>query len=364
MTAAMQRIESPLRYRQSTLRSFTECARRTILSADGATGNVGAAGDLGSATHAVCARIWQTLKATGETQPPTQEAVEIMYEVLADGPWMLGLEDHDYLRQFVLSFCRYEWVPQNIMKVEARLSVPITCPDGKVRTFTGTPDAVIRENEGIVLPDLKTSLAVPRTPREAPPEGQPIRGWEYLSDGGYFQGRSYAFLALSEWPGAMWAKPRELNLRWNGPPREAVVDRGDMEHIARQLGLLMQQLDKAIEGGEGHELAQPRPHPKQCNTRCPVARSCPIPQEQRGPGVLTTMADATAEANRFVVVDALRKNMLKSLKAKHEAERAYIPVVDSLVMGWHEKSSGGREFTIRERPATDAAASRRKRESP
>ncbi len=342
-------MTDPLRYRQSTIRSFTECARRTILSADGPTGLVGSSADLGSALHAVVANLLLTLRATGETQPPTQEAVEVMYETLAAGPWVLGLEDLDDLRQQVLSFCRYEWVPQNIMAVEERLSADITCPDGVVRRFTGTPDAVIREGDGIVIPDFKSGMENPRSPRESPAEGQPIRGWEYLSDGGYFQGRSYSYLGLTNWPGAQQSTTRQIGLRWNGPPREAVVGRAELEHIGRQLGLLMMQLDQAIEGGEGHDLAAPRPHPRQCNNRCPVARSCPIPQEQRGVGALTTMEDATAEANRFVVIDALRKNMLKALKAKHEAEKKYIPVVDGLVMGWHLKSGGGREFTIKER---------------
>lgn len=343
-----------LRFRQSTLRSYTECARRTVLAAEGPTGLVGSSADLGSALHAVCARILQTLKVTGETQTPTQEAVEIMYEVLADGPWVLGLEDHDLLRQMTLSFCRYEWVPQNIMAVEERLWADITCPDGVVRRFTGTPDAVIREGDGIVVPDFKGGMENPRSPRETPAEGQPIRGWEYLADGGYFQGRSYSFLALTNWPGAQQSTTRQIGLRWNGPPREATVGRAELEHIGRQLGLLMMQLERALEEGEGSELAAPRPHPRQCNTRCPVARSCPIPQEQRGVGALTTMEDATAEAQRFVVVDALRKNMLKSLKAKHEAVGLYIPVVDNLVLGWQPKSGGGREFTIKERTATAA----------
>ena len=342
-----------LRYRQSRVRSYTECPRRTILSAEGATGEVGSSADLGSALHATVARILVTLRQTGEAQIPTQEAVEIMYEVLAEGPWVLDLEDHDWLRQMTLAFCNYVWIPQNILAVERRLRVDITCPDGKVRTFTGTPDAVIREGDGIVVPDFKSGLAIPRTPRDAQ-EGEVIRGWEYLSDGGHFQGRSYAFLCLSEWPGARQATTREMNLRWNGPPREATTGRSEMEHISRQLGLLMQQLDEALEGGEGHELAKPRPHPKQCNTRCPVARSCPIPQEQRGLGALTDMADATSEAQRWVVIRALDKQMRESLKAKHVAERKYIPVVDNLYLGWHAKSGGGREFAIKERTATAA----------
>jgi hypothetical protein len=339
-----------LRYRQSTLRSYSECPRRTVLSADGPTGLVGASADLGSALHAVCAAILNLLREGGEVQIPEQEGVEVMYSVLAAGPWVLGLEDQDWLRQMTVGFCQnYQWEPQHILKVEERLYADITCPDGKVRTFSGTPDALIREGRGIALPDFKSSLGVPRTPREEPPEGEPIRGWEYLSDGGYFQGRTYGFLALTAYPGAAFALPRELNLRWNTRPREARVERTDMEHIARQLGVLMMQWDNALSEGEGSDLAQPRPHPKQCNTRCPVARSCPIPKEQRGLGALETMEDATAEANRFVVVDALRKNMLKSLKAKHEAEKKYIPVVDGLVMGWHLKSGGGREFTLKER---------------
>lgn len=332
-----------LRYRQSRLKAYTECPRRTVLDA----GFGGTPADLGSAVHAVAARILETLKETGEFQIPTQEAIEIMYEVMAEGPWVLDLEDQDWLRQMTLSFTEFSWNPAHILKVETRLYADIVCPDGKTRTFTGTPDAVIADPpRGVVIPDFKSGLAIPRTPREMPTEGEPIVGWEYLSEGGHFQGRGYGVLAMRNWPRAQYATTREQNLRWGGPPREATITRDELEHAERQLGLLMMQLDKALEEGEGSKLAYPRPGP-QCTTRCPVARSCPIPQEQRGLGALATLEDAKAEAERLQVISALRDQMTKALKAHHEATGEFIEVGSGELLGWHVSDSGKRRFELR-----------------
>jgi hypothetical protein len=73
-------------YRQSLLRAFTVCARRTMhgMKVDGelALGWVEHYGDLGKALHEVAAEILRTLYRQGEQQMPTQEAIEVMYEVL------------------------------------------------------------------------------------------------------------------------------------------------------------------------------------------------------------------------------------------------------------------------------------------
>lgn len=339
-------MPDPLRFRQSRLRSFTACPRRTVLATDETSGFVGSSATLGSAFHEIAAEILRTLQRQSEPQTSTQECVEVMREVLATGPWVLTADDYRWLCQMVLSFADYTWPPERIIAVEERLAVAILCPDRRLRTLTGTPDVVLADPPGgAVVVDHKTTLGVPRSPREMPPEGEPIRGMDYLSEGGYFQLIAYGTLILHRWPRVKRVILREQNYRWNGPPREAVMSREDLEHSEPYLGLLMQQLDVALAEGESHELTKPRPGPW-CSTRCPVTRSCPIPQEQRGLGALLTPEDAEAEAARWVVISALKDQMRKSLKAWHEENERPIWIGHQF-LAWHAKPSGGREFCVR-----------------
>ncbi len=342
------------RYRQSRIRAFHECPRRTVLEVDWTAGLVGESADLGSALHAVVAEILRTLWRQGEKQMATQEAMEVCYEIVTAGPWVLSPASHDWLRQMVLKFCELESRPERFLAIEEVLTLDLVCPDGEVRTLSGTPDLLVAIPGGvptIEISDWKSSLGVPRSPRITPEPGEPIRGEAYLHEGGHTQLRIYGLLVLARYPRAQRCTLSQRNLRWGGPPREASIDRDDCEHIARQVALLMQQLDTALSAGEGHELSAPRPGP-QCTTRCQVARSCPVPQEARGLGALATMEDAVAETKRMVVVKALGKQQANSLKAFHEARDEYIDLGDGTALGWFEKPSGGREFTIKERTAT------------
>jgi PD-(D/E)XK nuclease superfamily len=336
------------RYRQSRIRSFTECPRRCVLDTEWTAGLVGESAALGSALHAVVAEILRTLKAKDEPQMPTQEAVEVMYEVIAAGTWVLSPESLDWLLQMVLKFCEYEIQPSRILAIEELLTADICCPDGEVRTLSGTPDLLVADPgrpPGIAIEDWKSSLGVPRSPRVAPPEGEPIVGEVYLHEGGHTQLRIYGYLALKRYPRAQYVTLRQRNLRWGGPPREASITRDDLEHIERQIGLLMMQLDEALREGEGHELAAPRPGPW-CASRCAVARSCPVPREMRGLGVLETPADAAAEAERWTMIRALDKQMRAALKVWVESTDTPVPVGDELLT-WHDKPNGGREFCLK-----------------
>jgi hypothetical protein len=95
-------------YRQSLLNGFTTCARRTkfgLLAGEEHTlGWVGHTGDLGTALHAVAREILRTLYRQGEPQMPTQEAVEVMYEVVKGLPFALPADALDDLRWLTLAF--------------------------------------------------------------------------------------------------------------------------------------------------------------------------------------------------------------------------------------------------------------------
>lgn len=361
-SAAAHDAADPLRFRQSRIRSYTECARSTVLASDLTTGTIGSTADLGSAFHAVAAEILRTLRRQGERQMSTQEAIEVMREVVAAGPWVLGADDYHVaggndgigLVQLVCAFADQPWPVERIMAIEQRLSMPIVCPDGEVRTLTGAPDLVIADPPtGVVLVDHKTGRAKPQTPREVV-EGQAIQGAQYLSDGGYLQLVVYGALAMNEWPRIQTATLREKNWRWGGPPREATLSRADLEHVLPYLGTVMQQLDRGLREGEGSEFAQPRPG-KKCLTRCPVLASCPVPAEQRGIGAIDSPAAADRAAARWIPVEALNKALRMNLKAWHE-ETGHCPDTgDGRVVRW-DGPKGSRKFGIHKPFVPDSAA--------
>ncbi len=352
-------VEPHLRFRQSRLRSFMECARRTVLASDLTTGGIGASADLGSAFHAVAAEYLNTLRRHGETQASTEEIVVICREVLAAGPWVLPSEAYARLIEMVCNLAAETWNPARFMAIEKRLFMDIACPDGEVRTLTGTPDLVIADpghTPGAICVDHKTGLSKPPTPREPIPEGEAIRGPQYLSDGGFAQLSIYGCLIMHEWPRVQQVTLREKSWRWPGPPREHSIGRADLEHIVPHLGLLMMQLDQGLREGEGSRFAEPRAG-RQCATRCSVARTCPIPAEQRGLGVLSSPEAADDEAARWEVVRALEGQMRKTLKAYHE-ESEYAPrLPDGRVVRWKDKPDGrGRTFGACEPAVIDAQA--------
>ncbi len=239
---APSRIDDPLRYRQSSLRSYVACPRSTVLASQHTTGTIGSSADLGSAAHAVFAEILRTLRRQGEQQIATQEAVEIMREVCSAGPWVLSAKDYNGdgsgigLVQMVCNFAAEKWNPARFMAIEDRLSMELLCPDGEIRLLTGTPDVVIADPDthspGIICRDHKTGLARPQNPRITPEEGEPIRGAQYLTDGTFTQFAIYSVLALNEWPRAQRFIGVESSYRWPGPEREVVISRETvMEHL-------------------------------------------------------------------------------------------------------------------------------------
>jgi hypothetical protein len=334
-----------LRYRVTTLRQFaTGCPRSTVLASHHTTGSIGTAGHRGSALHAAIAEILRTLWRAGESQfERTEEAVAVLREVVAAGPWvitaadMLGVRNLDGstaesgLVQMISSFAQTPWKPSRFMVIEgalppfsgeARMTMEIVCPDGEVRTLSGAPDLVIADPpSSAIIVDHKQSMARPTQPREPVPDGQPIRGVQYLTDpqGDYFQLCAYGALAMSAFPSIKTVTLREMSWRWMGPPREATITREVVEeHVIPYLGTVMMQLDQALREGDGSTFAQPRSG-KQCASRCSVKHSCPIAAEERGLGVIDGESAADDMGRRWRVLKALEPEMRKALKHWHEA---------------------------------------------
>lgn len=348
-------LDPQLRYRQSALRSYVACPRSTVLASHHTTGTIGSTADLGSAAHAVFAEILRTLRRQGEVQMSTEEAVCVMREVTAAGPWVLSAKDYNGdgdqigLVQMVCNFAGETWNPARFMAIEQRLSMELVCPDGEVRLLTGTPDLVIADPDtslpGIVCNDHKTGLARPQNPRVTPEDGEPIRGAQYLTDGTFTQFAIYSVLALHEWPRAQRFIGRERSWRWMGPWREVVISREEVqEHLTPWVADLMMKLDRGRTGGEGSDYARPRPG-KHCLKRCPVSRSCGVPREQRGLGVLDSSDLADVEGERLTVIRALGDQQRSAVKAHYE-ETGHAPSAGGgLVWRWRDKANGkGREF--------------------
>jgi hypothetical protein len=331
-----RRLVDEHRYRQSLLAAFETCPRRTFhsltLADDLSVGWVEESAEIGSAGHAVFAEIVRTLYRRGEIQMSTQEAVEIMYEVLAGGDWVLSADGRQALLEVTLPFAGVKWPLQRIMLIEGALPYEpagsgqplrhgIVCPDGVTRTLTGTPDLLVSDPPaGIVVIDYKTGWGVPRTPKKPPPEGEPIRGKEFLSQRGHFQLDVYGLLALKRYPSAQYVTLRELHLR-KGDVREATLGREELEHVERELGLQMMLLERGAREGQTAKVWKPRPG-HHCLKQCPVSRSCPVPQAHRGVGAVRNRADADRQAARAAtVVKAVYTQLRERLKAFHEADR-------------------------------------------
>lgn len=339
-------IPHPGTYRRSLLQSYHEdCPRRerfNLQAGDVTSGYSDATALLGQAVHQVLHKIMLTLRATGEVQMPTQEAVEVMYEVMATNHLVLPVAEQDDLRWMVLRFCEYKWTASRIMALEDLLWQDLTCPDGKVRTLTGRPDLIVREGRSLVIVDYKSGRGKPRSPRSMPPEGEPIVGLEYLSEHGLFQLKTYGFLALRQWPAAEYVTLKELHLR-SGEVREGTLGRAALEHVERQLAGMMQKVDLAIVEGPKSELWRPKPG-TYCARQCPVARSCPIPREMRGVGAIESEAQARDAAGTWAVVRAQDKQLRDQLKAWHEATGDCPPVGGGKVVRWKPPVGKGRSF--------------------
>jgi hypothetical protein len=325
-------MTEPFKARQSTLRGLSVCGRRAyydlLASWDAIRGHTEHTAELGRLCHEVAARILFTLYEQGETEMSTYDAEAIVNEVYAASPITLPAAAYDELVWMMLRFVERpkrvdRLLPtENGPAIEQRIDVPIRCPDGQTRILSCQPDAVFAGDDGTtcLVADWKSSRAKPRAPRERQ-EGVPedtAVGFDYLSPQGHFQGPAYIIAAMHKWPRVQRGVFRESYLRY-GLYREFVMDRNGDKHkrFEAMIGATLQRLERGLSEGEGSEVWKPRPG-GHCARACAVARSCPIPAEQRGVGVLETDEMADAEAGRFVMVDGLKDQMRIALRERYE----------------------------------------------
>jgi hypothetical protein len=334
-------MNRPEVYRQSLLRGATICMRRTLhglkVGDDLATGWVEHYGDLGTAWHEFQHRYLKTLGEQGEVQMPTQEAIEVLYEVLPSLPFTLPFEAMDELRGMVLKFCEIKWNPRLLKhaEFETELRAEVACPDGEIRTLKGTPDVLMFDPPySLLVIDGKSGRGKPRGPRVEPEAGEVVEERKYLSD--LFQGDTYSYLGMRRYPSVRRVVFREYHVR-SGQVRQGTLSREQLEHVERKLAVVMVQVDRAISEGEDSH----------CVRQCPVARSCPIPQEMRGDGALASPEDADAAARRWAVLEGERAALRGQLYAWADDPAHRLPLANETHgVGWKPPMGRGRRFGL------------------
>lgn len=349
--------------RQSTLRGFEVCGRRTWhdiqAGEDSIRGFTEASADLGTVMHLIGAEILRTLHEQTETQMPTQEAVEIAYSVYAKCDIVLPTPEREDMIWLTLRFVERPWKADRLLPtelgpaIEQRIFVPIVCQDGQTRILSCQPDAIFHGGGATaVIADWKSGRGKPKQPKQPQP-GVPENtaiGKKYLSARGHFQADCYSLATMHRWPAVERVIFRELHLR-SGQIREAILGRDEMEHVARQIGVHLQKLERALGEGEDSKAWPPRPG-GHCARQCPVARSCPVPPEQRGVGAIEDDDMADAEAGRWVMLDGLCKQMRLALKERYQATGRPHRVGDGTMLAW----SGGAGNAFQVLPEEDVPA--------
>lgn len=348
----------PFKARQSTLRALSVCPRRTwfdlLAGWNSIRGHTEETSELGRMQHEVCAEILRTLYRQGETEMSTYEAEAIAVEVYAASPIVLPPQAYDDLIWMTLRFVERpkrvdRLLPtENGPAIEQRIDAPVPCPDGQVRILSCQPDAVFvgSDAETIIVPDFKTSRGKPRQPRQ-PQEGVPedtAIGYEFLSKSGHFQGPAYLYAAMHKWRRMKRGLFREDYLRY-GLHREFMLDRDSdkFKRFEAMIGAHLMKLERGLSEGADSDVWYPRPG-GHCAKQCPVARSCPVPEEQRGVGAIETDESADAEAARWIMVKGLSDQMRLALKARYEATGRPHRVGDGTVLAWN--GGAGNAFQV------------------
>ncbi len=339
-------------YRQSLLARWDDCALATKFAFE--------AGDYASAAlargrvfHLTAAEILRTLKRQGERQMPVAEALVILDEQLLqrDVPEeervRVPLREIPQLRMAVIKFAAdNEFTIDAIVGVEHPLQATVSypSPDGELieRLVTGRLDVLIaKPPDGAVVIDWKTGWGVP----PAHPQGD--AGSEdstHLSYHGYFQQRLYGWLVMRSYPAIKSVTLREFYV-YRSEVREATLTRENLDLVERDVARLVVTLDDALTAGLESPLWSPQPG-KHCGW-CPNPGSCPIPQEARRDGAITSQEQAETFAAEREVAEALKKHRTAALKAWVDLHGP-VPVRSAkgrLEVGWVDNATGdGRTF--------------------
>lgn len=352
--------------RQSLVAGFDSCNLRALFDLRYGWWVSSPEAACGTIFHRIADECLRTMVRTGNTTIPVSEAFEIMWEVAAQrevDPWdRVVLPAHMWprLRLCVLKFAQDNTFSiDRIVSIEEKLTaqVPYQMPDGTMitRTFTGSPDLLMFEApDGAIVCDWKTGWGLPPAPRiqgetevYIDSEKEAARG---LSFTGYAQQRMYGYLVMKTYPSVQRVTLREVYVM-RGQVRPATLYRADLEHVERELGIQLEQLDRAIAAGPRFAgTGLPRdPWPAQPGTACKwclKSSSCPIDADVRGLKVIVSREEAEQRAKEFYVADSARGRLRDALK-DWTGEHGPIEVKDSKgrkMIGVNVKPDGSQRF--------------------
>lgn len=323
--------------RQSVLATWSRCtlsARFEIEAGD----RWGHELSRGTLAHRTVAEIMRVLWRTGESKMPPYDGIAVMEEVMAqvgvpsEDVLVVPAEERRHLRKFVNRFCEdWEWQAARILAVEARLEMPIKCPDGKVRILTGQPDLLLVDPpDGLIVVDAKSGYGPPKEPRTAEPKDPRA----YLTERGHYQLDSYGLLGMYHYPRAQRCTLREIHplAPTERQQREAELRRENMAEVEKLIGADLMNLERALTEGRKSPVWKPVPG-VQC-AWCVKRMACPAANGIRGVGQIRTPLQAAKLAGRFEAMTPRREEVMKALKAWVDVHGP-IDRGDGRVLGWH-----------------------------
>jgi hypothetical protein len=342
--------------RQSLLATFDACGLATRFELEHRQGWSSHRAALGQIVHRTLARCFEAMEDAGEEQIPVDVAMTIYDEVIrqADVPLEgdhLGDEDVPIPlrliaegRIIVKTFALYtRWSVSDFVGIERRYDTILTYPDGNgghvERVFTTKPDLVMigPSGEHATVVDHKTGWGLP-------PEHPDTVGDDALSEGGYFQQRAHALVVFRAYPRVQRVTSREFYPRYASgtvtdrkgqplsPVREATIDRWALPEVEAEMSALIERFDRAYESSVW------RPSPGTHCAYCVRPEACTIFPGARVEGRIGSQVEAERLAGRLQVLDALKRQTTKALRAWSDAHgdvrvkdakrpRVYGPVV-------------------------------------
>jgi hypothetical protein len=340
-------------YRQSLLAKMDNCplSARFDLEARPYTNHAQARGIV---FHRYAAEVLRTLRRTGNSSIPEEEAMQILYEVsrqrdlAPEDRVTVPARERRLLRICALSLANVPLHMDRLVAVEDRLfaDVGYALPGGGsvTRQISGQPDALLADPpHGAIVLDWKTAPSAPAAGDQPHWTGDHL----HVSYEGYFQQRFYALLVMRNYPAVQQVILREYYVLPR-ETREAVVPREALEHIEHELSLIVEALDCAL--GEGRDSPLWHPSPGLHCGYCAKPTSCPLDEEVKlHEKAITSATQAGKVAAMVAVIDRIRESALPAMKAWHERTGHPIAVKDAKgrhEWRWSTDSKGKRRFKL------------------
>lgn len=281
MTVVAERI------RQSFAALYDSCPRAALFSI-GEGGFSTHAQARGSIAHEFKQKVVAECVENKETSYPVEMAKPLMVEVIEESGLPIPAEEFDMLMGLAWKFCEAHTF--NIDKIVDLEEEYTTDVDGLI--LTGRPDVLEIDGRVATVRDYKTGWAID-------PETE-LRG--------SFQGRWYAKLVFDNYPQIHTVRLRWEYERWS-QIREVAIEKGDLPDIDAMLAALAARIRRSRLTDEW-----PASPGKWCSL-CPSPQRCPIPDQYRGEGLVTSQESADAVAELLLSLEAIRTKARKSLRA-------------------------------------------------